>query len=194
MLTLILMLILMLCQVAKVAIDYMSSAETPEGFHKPIDTKWVLVGDAGSGPIEFEFSTFTTGVNVAVEADPGPGPGPGPQERQERGSPGGATPGRVADRQAGGAGRGGASAAVDHRLVVCRPDFIKRIDFADSSGVRFSVDGVETSVVPKDQDGLDTPSCSRLAAEIPPGRHRLRVEPLKHGSPYVAVSHVMYPQ
>lgn len=201
-----LMLILMLHQVAKGAIEYMRSAETPEGFHKPIDTKWVLVGDAGSGPIEFEF--FTTGVVVAVEAAD-PSPGRQEQEGQEGGSVGQKGAGRVvlvsADRQAGGgaegAGEGGASdesdaanTATDRHVVVCRPDFIERIDFADSSGVRFSVDGVETSVVPKGQDGLDTPSCSRLAAEILPGRHRLRVEPLRHGSPFVAVSHVMYPQ
>jgi len=193
--------------VAKIAIEYMRSAEAPEGFHKPIDTKWVLVGDAGSGPIEFEF--LTTGVGVAVEAGRSPSPSLGPIEGQEGGSAGGAGRGVSAsvDRQAGGGAEGAGeedasdrsttvdtSVWVDLRVVVCRPDFIERIDFADSSGVRFSVDGVETSVVPKDQDGLGTSSCSQLSAEILPGRHRLRVEPLRHGRPFVAVSHVLYPR
>lgn len=122
----------------------MRTGEAPEGFHKPIDAKWVLVGDKSSGPIEFEFVTA------------------------------------------------GAEAA-DSRVVVCRPDFIARVEFEDPGGVRFSIDGVVTSVVPAESDGISTKSCSVLTAGIAPGRHRLTVEPLRRGEPFVAISHVIYP-
>lgn len=160
-------------------IDYFENGEVPEGFHKPIDMKWVLVGDAGSGPIEFEF--FSSGLPedeislVPLSNQPGGG-------AEKIGQAGDQTP------AAPGAGVGW-----DSRLVVCKPYFIDRIDFADAAGVRFSVDGVATTVVPSEEDGLLTSSCSQLAAEISPGRHRLRVEPLKQGEPFVAISHVVYP-
>lgn len=38
-------------------IEYLS-ASAPKGKHKPIDKKWVLVGNRLSGPIEFEFETM----------------------------------------------------------------------------------------------------------------------------------------
>lgn len=38
-------------------IEYLS-ASAPKGKHKPIDKKWVLVGNRLSGPIEFEFETI----------------------------------------------------------------------------------------------------------------------------------------
>lgn len=135
----------------------MKSGEAPPGFHKPIDVKWVLVGDEGSGPIEFEF--FTAGAPPADVITP-----------------------------AGGYGEVTAS-----RVVVCRPDFIDRVDFEDAKGVRFAVDGVETSVMPAEGNGMATASCSVLAAEIAPGRHRVTVEPLRQGEPFVAISHVIYP-
>lgn len=137
----------------------MKSGEAPTGFHKPIDVKWVLVGDKGSGPIEFEFFTHGTpgdGDQGALPSDP---------DHQPTGS----------------------------RVVVCRPDFIDRVEFEDAAGVRFAVDGVETSVVPAEGNGLATASCSVLAAEIAPGRHRVTVEPLRPGEPFVAISHVIYP-
>lgn len=127
----------------------MRSGHVVEGFHKPIDTKWVLVGDKGSGPIEFE---FFTAVDAEAEAE-----------------------------------------GTDSRVVVCKPDFIDRVDFEDSKGVRFSLDGVETSVVPAEGNGMATASCSVLAAEVAPGRHRLVVEALRQGEPFVAISHVIYP-
>lgn len=128
----------------------MKNGEAPDGFHKPIDTKWVLVGNKGSGPIEFEF--FTAGVPADDVTPP-----------------------------------------ADSRIAVCKPDFINRVEFDDPAGVRFLVDGVVTSVVPADGNGMATASCSVLAAEIAPGRHRLTVEPLRGGKPFVAISHVIYP-
>lgn len=142
-------------QVSAPAIEYLRNGQAPEGFHKPIDIKWVLVGDKGSGPIEFEF--FTAGVPADVITT-----GPG-------------------------------EVFLDSRVVVCKPDFIDRVDFEDIEGVRFFVDGVETSVVPAEGNGMATASCSVLAAEVGPGRHRLAVEPLRRGEPFVAVSHVIYP-
>lgn len=43
-------------------------APAPEGMHKPIDMKWVLVGDRESGPIEFEFETKGRPAKAASEA------------------------------------------------------------------------------------------------------------------------------
>lgn len=276
------------------AIQYMESGAVPEGFQKPIDQKRVLVGDARSGAIEFEFFTGGNHLTPAEEeqqeqqeqekqgqtqqretipaplsdaarndgarkrrktteeegaagdqkppvVSPPPGP-PGPSgtapasttEKTQGAKEGDAAHlrrglgggrggevwgGRVAEMGAqrgtrvmvedgvpaepaavvvgGGAGAaapdGGGGSEGNSRLVVCRPDFIDRVDFADAAAVRFSVDGVATTVVPPEENGLVTTSCSLLAAEIGPGRHRLRVEPLKEGEPFVAISHVIYP-
>ena len=79
-------------------------------------------------------------------------------------------------------------------MVVCRPDFIDRVELDDKAGVRYSVDGVETSPVGLvSQYGLHKGSCVLLAAEVGVGRHTLAVEPLKTGKPFVAISHVLYP-
>ena len=79
-------------------------------------------------------------------------------------------------------------------MVVCRPDFIDRVKLNDKAGVRYSVDGVETSPVGLvSEHGLHEGSCVLLAAEIGPGRHTLAVEPLKKGKPFVAISHILYP-
>lgn len=149
----------------------------PEGMHHPIDMKWVLVGDAKSGPIEFDFETI--------------GVVPG-------GAEGGAT--AAAKTKAGSSGNStaaaprNAEAEDDPRLVVCRPDFIHRVKLDDKAGIRYSVDGVETLPVELiAQYGLQEGSCVLLAAEIGPGRHTLAVEPLKKGEPFVAISHVLYP-
>ena len=78
---------------------------------------------------------------------------------------------------------------------VCRPSFIDRVDFADPTGVKFKVDGVEASVVPLEQRGLSPGSCVLLLieADIGVGNHSLTVEPLRDGQPYVAISHILYP-
>lgn len=140
----------------------MKDGQAPDGFHKPIDIKWVLVGDKDSGPIEFEF--YTAGFRAG-----------GPDD----------VTGNVIPVHA--------EETADNRVVVCRPDFIDRVEFDDPSRVRLSVDGVETWVVPAEGNGMATASCSVLAAEIAPGWHRLRVEPLRQGEPFVAISHVIYP-
>lgn len=154
----------------------------PKGTHHPIDMKWVLVGDAKSGPIEFEFETI--GVPVGAAREEGGEGGAGIAAETERNGDGTA----VADVP------GVASTGEDSRVVVCRPDFIDRVDLNDEAGVRYSVDGVETSPVGLvNQYGLHQGSCVLLAAEIGAGRHTLSVEPLKQGKPFVAISHVLYP-
>lgn len=229
-------------QVSQPALDYMINAKAPEGFHKPIDTKWVLVGDKHSGPIEFEF--FTAGVggfaralahagdggDARSEIEGGVQPEDFSREEEARGvregSPGPDAAGQgEAGSQATGCARKLAEGATTtppsprpkrsvttvttlsaptvgggygvkeprSRVAVCKPDFIDRVGFGDANGVRFSVDGVITSVVPGGGDALATRSCSLLAAEIGPGLHRLRVEPLREGEPYVAISHIIYP-
>ncbi|CAM9369104.1 unnamed protein product [Ectocarpus sp. 4 AP-2014] len=208
-------------EVSRPAINYMRYGRAPEGYHKPIDVKWVLVGDAGSGPIEFEF--FTGGVPLdeamdrkvtarsaaaVVMATGVQGvEGAAMHGLEAAGEHPEAAAGATAVARAGGqAGvlplgpvEAAAAAAlagtkgVDSRVVVCKPDFIERVDFADPGGVVFSIDGVETSVVPAEEDGLMTQSCSLLAAEVGPGRHRLEVAPLRRGEPFVAISHVIYP-
>lgn len=205
----------------------MANGEAPEGLHKPIDTKWVLVGDAASGPIEIEF--YTSGVKRATRSlfdhDNGNGGNRQPEIRL-----GEASDGFPQGREAGVRGNGddlsGADAAAEQeeadkrttrgarkaeeiaattvvgregeekhrsRVAVCKPDFIDRVRFDDEKGVRFSVDGVITSVVPGGGGHLATKSCALLAAEIGPGLHRLTVEPLRKGEPLVAISHVIYP-
>ncbi|CAM9959896.1 unnamed protein product [Ectocarpus fasciculatus] len=204
----------------------MSSTQAPEGYHKPIDVKWVLVGDADSGPIEFEF--YTGGVRLdgaldrkasatAAAAVAAVAVATGVQGVEgaamhglevagEHPEAAGATAVAPVGGQAGvlplGPVEAAAAAAaaalagtegVDSRVVVCKPDFIDRVDFADPDGVVFSIDGVETSVVPAEENGLATQSCALLAAEVGPGRHRLKVVPLRRGKPFVAISHVIYP-
>lgn len=149
----------------------------PEGMHHPIDMKWVLVGDAMSGPIEFEFETIGVvpggadwSATAAAEA-----------KTEKSGSRTAVVP-----RNAG--------AGDDSRLVVCRPDFIDRVKLNDKTGIRYSIDGVETLPVKLiAQYGLQINSCVLLAAEIGAGRHTLAVEPLRKGEPFVAISHVLYP-
>lgn len=78
----------------------------------------------------------------------------------------------------------------------CTPsqDFIDRVAFNESSQVRFSVDGVDVSTVELAQQyGLYNGSCVLLDAQVGVGRHTVRVEPLKAGEPFVAISHVLYP-
>ncbi|CAM9369775.1 unnamed protein product [Laminaria digitata] len=152
----------------------------PEGMHHPIDMKWVLVGDAKSGPIEFEFETIGV-VPVGV----GAAGGGGATTAVETESSGNSTAAGV---------RRVTEAEEDSRVVVCRPDFIDRVELDDKAGVKYSVDGVETSPVELvAQYGLHQGSCVLLAAEIGVGRHTLTVEPLKTGQPFVAISHVLYP-
>ena len=130
------------------------------GKHKPIDKKWVLVGDRLSGPIDLEFET----VGFPSE-----------------------------EREAAAATAAEESTRTALRVGVCRPSFIDRIDFADSTGVKFKVDGVEASVVPLEHRGLSRGSCVLLEADIGVGKHSLTVEPLRDGQPYVAISHILYP-
>lgn len=50
------------------------------------------------------------------------------------------------------------------------------------------------SAVEVDQQyGMHNGSCVLLDAEVGIGRHTVRVEPLKAGEPFVAISHVLYP-
>lgn len=50
------------------------------------------------------------------------------------------------------------------------------------------------STVEVDQQyGLYPGSCVLLNADVGVGRHTVRVEPLKAGEPFVAISHVLYP-
>ncbi len=140
----------------------------PEGFHHPVDTKWVLEGDAASGPIEFEFETV--------------------------GSPHGRAPGGDKDAAALRVARGGSGVRPGSQVVVCKPDFIDRKDFTNSTQVRFLVDGVEAAAAELEQgDVMLEGSCVTLAAEVGVGRHTVTVEPLEIGEPYVAISHLVYP-
>lgn len=147
-------------------LEYLKTGRAPKGKHVPIDMKWVLVGDKGSGPIDFEFETL--GV---------------PQTRASK------------DVSVNGTAAEGTSVAVDDsRVVVCKPDFIHRVGLGDSRNVRYSIDGVQTTTVRLlGHFGLNAGSCVLLATKIGVGRHTLTVEPLKDGEPYVAISHVIYP-
>lgn len=149
-------------------LQYLKTAQ-PEGMHRPIDMKWVLVGTQSSGPIEFEFET------IGVPPRGGEGPA----------SPGGVISNATAMQR---------KPVADSRVVVCKPDFIDRVNLADPSGVRYSIDGLKTEAVrPLAHYGLTAGSCVLLAAEIGVGRHTLAVEPLKSREPFVAISHVLYP-
>lgn len=143
----------------------------PKGMHLPIDMKWVLIGDKQSGPIEFEFETIGAPLGRAGAMHPGKMPTN--------------TDGTMAEQIM--------PRFDDLRVAVCRPDFIDHIKLTDATGVKFSVDGVEASVVELAHDGLHSGSCVLLDAEVGAGRHILTVEPLLNGAPFVAVSHVLYP-
>lgn len=147
-------------------LEYLKTGRAPKGKHLPIDTKWVLVGNKASGPIEFEFETL--GV---------------PQTRASK------------DVSVNGTAAEGTTVAVDDsRVVVCKPDFIRRVELGSAGDVRYSIDGVQTMTVRLlSHFGLHEGSCVLLAAEIGVGRHTLTVEPLKDGQPYVAISHIIYP-
>lgn len=147
-------------------------AGPPEGAHLPIDMKWVLVGDQRSGPIEFEFETIGVVPPVLQKEDE-------EVAREVKNS--------TAFIQ------GITAVDSDSHVAVCKPDFIDRIVLNDSAQVRFSVDGVETSVETLVQYGLYPGSCVILAAEIKVGRHTVTVEPLNSGPPLVAISHMLYP-
>lgn len=141
----------------KVFFNYLKVPD-PEGMHKPIDMKWVLVGNRISGPIEFEFETKgVVGKNSTEGGD-------------------------------------GARAMENSRVVVCKPDFIDRVELTDTDGVRYKIDGEETSVFKKlGQRYLKSNSCVILAAQIGMGRHTLSIESLSTGRHLVCISHVIYP-
>lgn len=144
-------------------LEYMRQPD-PSGMHKPIDMKWVLVGNKYSGPIEFEFETK------------------------------GIIPSNGRGNKAASTGDGSAHAVEDSRVVVCRPAFIERVPLQDAEGVRFSIDGVETSVLRSiTHRYMPAGVCVILAAQVGVGRHTLSVEPLRAVGPLVAVSHVIYP-
>lgn len=165
----------------------------PDGMHLPIDRKWVLLGDKNSGPIDIEFETLGfPSVPKAV-----------PVGDEAHGTP---TDDVGGDHGAGSMGEGKDPAlanapakqqnmvASDSRVVVCKPDFIERIGLTDESGVRYSIDGVQTSPARLlKMGGLHQGSCVLLAAQVGIGKHTLTVEALKNGWPYVAISHVVYP-
>eukprot|EP00903_Cladosiphon_okamuranus_P005594 g5566.t1 len=137
----------------------------PEGFHHPIDMKWVLVGDKDSGPIEFEFETLgipsgKRGLQRRATVMVGEG-------EEEEGEEEAAA---SVDSDTTNAATKGTMEQVeqfDSRVTVCKPDFIDRVAFNDSSQVRFSVDGVDVSVVEVDQQyGMYQGSCVLLDAQV----------------------------
>ncbi len=194
-------------------IEYLGMAPPP-GFHHPIDMKWVLVGDEASGPIEFEFETIGTppgredGSRVEEEygdggGEEGAGGGAGEGEehdgdqeivgeRRER-TEGGEEDGSNNRRALQQSGQQTNSVPADSRVVVCKPDFIDRLDFTNSTQVRFRVDGVEAPAEDLWQGFMMPGSCVTLEAEVGVGRHKVTVESLESGAPYVAVSHLLYP-
>lgn len=195
-------------------IQYLDTAPPP-GFHHPIDMKWVLVGDEASGPIEFEFETIGTppgrehgspveeeyGGGVGGEEGRGGGAEEGEEhdgsyeierERRERGE-GGEKDGSNNRRALQQGGQKTNSVPAGSRVVVCKPDFIDRQDFTNSTQVRFHVDGVEAPAEDLWQGFMMPGSCVTLEAEVGVGRHKVTVESLESGAPYVAVSHLLYP-
>lgn len=195
----------------------------PEGFHHPIDSKWVLVGDRNSGPIEFDFETVgvpsggerrrqrlrrvqATGEAEEVEGEEGTSTGTeggGREQRTASSTSPEETSDSIDDDRENHATIATANSAAttameqvehfDSRVTICKPDFIDRVAFNETSGVRFSIDGSEVPVVVLVQLGLYPGSCVLLDAEVGVGRHTVRVEPLREGEPYVAISHVLYP-
>lgn len=189
-------------------IEYLTVAP-PEGFHHPIDMKWTLVGDEASGPIDFEFETIGVppergGAPLVEEGSDGPGEEEGAAEGQE-GQQGDLEVVEEWGRQRRDgeededSGRRRAtdrpqnSAPPGSRVVVCKPDFIDRRDFTNTTQVRFRLDGVEVSAEEMVQPFLTRGACASLEAEVGVGRHKLTVEPLQSGMPYVAISHLLYP-
>ena len=84
--------------------------------------------------------------------------------------------------------------SISPSVCIHSQDFITRAPFNESSQVRFSIDGVDVSTVEVDQlYGLYPGSCVLLDAQVGAGHHTVRVEPLKAGEPFVAISHVLYP-
>ncbi|CAM9235118.1 unnamed protein product [Ectocarpus sp. 4 AP-2014] len=191
-------------------LDYLK-AFPPEGFHHPIDLKLVLVGDAASGAIEFEFETI--GVPPGTEgwlfekeneeeeeeeeekADRAEGPVDGNEDQE-------AAKEEKIDEEEEDAGGHRAmqdqlqqmtSMSQDSRVVICKPDFITRVDFTDSTQVTFRVDGVVAIAEELEQGFMTQGSCVILEADVGVGRHTVSVEPLHSGAPYVAVSHLLYP-
>lgn len=181
----------------------------PEGFHHPIDLKLVLVGDAASGAIEFEFETI--GVPAGTQGwlfeegneeeeedgkdDRAKGRASGSEDQE-------AAKEDKVDEEEEEAGSHRAmqdqlqqtnSMPQDSRVVICKPDFIKRVDFTDSTQVTFRVDGVVATAEELEQGFMTQGSCVILEADVGVGRHTVSVEPLQSGAPYVAVSHVLYP-
>lgn len=154
-------------EVKKSVLDYVAEPVPTRfaGMHKPIDMKWVLVGNGNSGPIEFGFETKGLANN--------------PEEASSSGE---------------NAGSSAAEAIEDSRVVVCKASIIDCIRLDDRQGVRFRLDGIETSVLrPIAHRYLNPQLCVLLAAQVGVGKHTLRVEPLRvKGSP-VSISHVIYP-
>lgn len=139
----------------------------PPGMHKPIDMKWVLVGDQQSGPIEFEFET--KGSLTAKNAGP--------------------------DAALFGSGIDSSVGASAHsRVVVCRGETVERVRLHDEKRVKFWIDGEITYVIrPVQHHFFNGGACVFLAAQVGVGHHTLRVEPMTMGKELVSVSHVIYP-
>ncbi|CBJ48305.1 conserved unknown protein [Ectocarpus siliculosus] len=185
--------------------DYLK-VSPPRGFHHPIDYKWVLVGDAAAGPIEFEFETLgipPAGRHRRRRAKVEEG-----EEEDAHTFSSSAGREEPAPESAGANEEFSNSAGIDaektrptedatdfdSRVTVCKPDFIDRVQFNETSGVRFSVDGIQVeTTVELVQVGLHVQSCALLDVAVGVGRHTVKVEPLKVGEPYVAISHVLYP-
>ncbi|CAM9376102.1 unnamed protein product [Scytosiphon promiscuus] len=195
------------------------SMPPPEGYHHPIDSKWVLVGDKDSGPIEFEFETQEEPSGrerrqqrqrrrrAAVEEEGGANARTGaarPEHRRgalsvarndtsDTSDNGGEKDATPTTAQPAVASVAGEAEQFDSRVTICKPDFIDRVAFNETADVRISIDGSPVPVVVLVQLGLYPGSCVVLDAEVGAGRHTVKVEPLRTGEPYVAISHVVYP-
>eukprot|EP00752_Nemacystus_decipiens_P006893 g6191.t1 len=126
-------------------IEYLGVAP-PEGFHHPIDMKWVLVGDNASGPIDFEFETIgfppeRGGVTVVGEERGDHGWEEGAAEEEEEKKGGQEIVEEWGQQRREGEGdedkgrrraTGQSSSPPGLRVVVCKPDFIDRRDFTNS--------------------------------------------------------------
>ena len=174
-------------------IEYFGVAP-PEGFHHPIDMKWVLVGDEASGPISFEFETIgeeSEGLGRRGEDWDAEGQEEhkGDQEEQRRHR----DEGHDNDRRRATEQQREGSAPRGSRIVVCKPDFIHHQDLTNSMQVRFRLDGTEVVAEELVQGFMKQGTCVTLEAEVGVGRHMVTVEPLQSGKPYVAISHLLYP-
>lgn len=194
----------------KPILDYLNDTAPPGGMHRPIDMKWVLIGDRNSGTIEFEFET--QGKNPirdgSVSLKPSHTREASANEDLVTGNNGdvrrthGMTTTRGSNNKAIALELDSANkddkitagiAVEDSRVVVCKPVNMERAALDDES-VMFRINGVETKTVENQaHHAVKAGSCVILETRVGVGKHTLSIEPLKEGEPFVAVSNVIYP-